>query len=127
MMESLVDGVTVHGRRACALAGGRAVAAWSRPPAVVEAEIDEVFKDRPDDGRDPRRSTATRSTWAPRCTTQRCWRCRWRRCAGRTAPGRTPMTFPVVTASEDAEPPADPRWAALAELRFDSEPPESLE
>ena len=42
-------------------------------------------------------------------------------------PGPDPDAFPVQTASDEVEAPADPRWAALSVLRFDSDPTESLE
>lgn len=41
-------------------------------------------------------------------------------------PGPDPAHFPVVTADPSAPPP-DPRWSALAELRFDREGTDPLE
>lgn len=125
VMESLSDGVTVHGVLRVPWRGDcrRCLEPTS---GVVEAEIAEVFKDRPDEGETHgvdgdavdlgpvvHDAAVLSLPLAPLCRED---------CAG-----PDPDAFPVITSTADAEPPADPRWAALAELRFDSDPTESLE
>jgi uncharacterized protein len=119
VLESLSDGVTVN---------GVVRFAWEGPcrrcledtSAVATAEIHEVFKDRPegadllaldgdtlDLGPVVRDAVVLSLPLAPLCRED--------------CPGPDPEQFPVRTEDEDAAPPADPRWAALAELRFDPE------
>lgn len=125
VMESLSDGVTVSGVVRVPWHG--ACRRCLEPTSgVVETEVAEVFKDRPDEGETHgiesdsvdlgpavHDAAVLALPLAPLCRED--------------CPGPDPDAFPVITASEDAEPPADPRWAALAELRFDSDPSESLE
>ncbi len=125
VMESLSDGVTVAGVLRVPWQGDcrRCLEPTS---GVVETEIAEVFKDRPDEGETlgidgdtvdlgpaVHDAAVLALPLAPLCRDD--------------CPGPDPDEFPVITASEDDEAPADPRWAALAELRFDSDPPDSLE
>jgi uncharacterized protein len=117
-LESLADGVTVDGVirfrwvgpcRRCLEPTG----------ATAEAEIHEVFKDRPEgpdllpiEGDTLDLSAVVRDAvvlalpLAPLCRDD--------------CQGPEPERFPVRPAGE-AAPPPDPRWAALAELRFDRE------
>jgi uncharacterized protein len=130
-MEALSDGVTVSGTVAVPWVG-ECRRCLEPTSGVVEAELAEVFKDRPDDGDDPTGAELLRLDGdavdlgpsvhdaavlalplAPLCRED---------CAG-----PDPEAFPVQTADEPAEAPVDPRWAALSELRFDVEAPESLE
>jgi uncharacterized protein len=121
-MEALSDGVTVTGvvhvpwegecRRCLETTSG-----------VVTAEIAEVFKDRAiegeilpivsdtiDLGQVVHDAAVLALPLAPLCADD---------CVG-----PDPEEFPVATAEAAEAPPQDPRWAALAELRFDSDPPE---
>jgi len=121
-MEALSDGVTVAGvvhvpwegecRRCLEMTSG-----------VVTAEIAEVFKDRAiegeilpivsdtiDLGQVVHDAAVLALPLAPLCAED---------CVG-----PNPEEFPVATAETAEPPPQDPRWAALAELRFDSDPPE---
>jgi len=121
-MEALSDGVTVAGvvrvpwegecRRCLEMTSG-----------VVTAEIAEIFKDRAiegeilpivsdtiDLGQAVLDAAILSLPLAPLCADD---------CVG-----PDPEEFPVVTADSAEAPPQDPRWAALAELRFDSDPPE---
>lgn len=120
-MEALSDGLTVNGvvhvpwegecRRCLEMTSG-----------VVTAEIAEVFKDHPegeilpivsdsiDLGQVVHDAAILALPLAPLCRDD---------CVG-----PDPDEFPVVTADAEAAAPQDPRWAALAELRFDSDPPE---
>jgi uncharacterized protein len=121
-MEALSDGVTVTGvvhvpwegecRRCLEMTSG-----------VVTAEIAEVFKDRAiegeilpivsdtiDLGQVVHDAAVLALPLAPLCAED---------CVG-----PDPEEFPVATAESAEPPPQDPRWAALAELRFDSDPPE---
>jgi len=123
-MEALSDGVTVAGvvrvpwegecRRCLEMASG-----------VVVADVAEVFKDRPESaeilpitsdqidlGQAVHDSAILALPLAPLCRDE---------CVG-PEPGQ----FPVIVADAADTPPQDPRWAALAELRFDSDPPQSL-
>lgn len=123
VLEALSDGVTVNGVvrfpwegpcRRCLEETG----------AVAEAGIHEVFKDRPeggdllaldgdslDLGPVVRDAVVLALPLAPLCRED--------------CPGPDPEHFPVHTA-EAADRPADPRWAALAELRFDPEGDDQL-
>ncbi len=124
-MESLSDGLTVHGTVSVPWQGDcrRCLEPTS---GVVDAEIAEVFKDRPDEGETHHidgdavdlgpavhDATVLALPLAPLCRPD--------------CPGPDPGAFPVVTDPEQVDRPADPRWAALADLRFDSDRPESLE
>lgn len=123
-MEALSDGVTVSGlvrvpwegecRRCLEMTSG-----------VVVAEVAEIFKDRPESteilpissdqidlGQVVHDAAILALPLAPLCRAD---------CVG-----PEPAQFPVVVADAADPPPQDPRWAALAELRFDSDPPESL-
>lgn len=124
-MEALSDGVTVVGVVRVPWSG--ACRRCLEPTSgVVEAEISEVFKDTPEDddmyavdgdavdlGPVVHDAAVLSLPLAPLCADD---------CAG-----PDPEQFPVATASDPVEPPADPRWAALSELRFDADPPDSLE
>jgi uncharacterized protein len=125
VMEALSDGVTVHGVVRVPWVGDcrRCLEPTS---GVVDADITEVFKDRPEDGEifaidgdtldlgpAVHDAAVLALPLAPLCRAD--------------CPGPVPEVFPVQTESEPVEPPADPRWAALSELRFDSDPPDSLE
>lgn len=126
VMESLSDGVTVHGVVRVPWVGA-CRRCLEQTSGVVDAEITEVFKDRPEDleethpiehdavdlGPAVHDAAVLALPLAPLCRED--------------CPGPDPDGFPVQTAQEDHEPPADPRWAALSELRFDSEGPDSLE
>ena len=119
VLESLSDGVTVSGTVEFSWTGDcRRCLEGTSGTAV--ADIHEVFKDRPDDPNGDLRPVdgdvvdlepAVREAvilslpLAPLCRDD--------------CPGPAPDQFPVTTADPDAEPPADPRWAALAELDFD--------
>ena len=120
-MEALSDGVTVAGvvrvpwvgecRRCLEMTSG-----------VVVAEVAEVFKDRAegeilpivadsiDLGQVVHDAAILALPLAPLCRED---------CVG-----PDPDEFPVIPAVEAEAPPQDPRWAALAELRFDSDPSE---
>jgi uncharacterized protein len=121
-LESLTDGVTATGsvrfrwegpcRRCLEPTGG-----------TIDAPIREVFADRPeggdvlavegdavDLGPVVRDAVVLALPMAPLCRDD--------------CPGPDPEHFPVVAAEESAEAPADPRWAALSELRFDPGEPE---
>lgn len=124
VMESLSDGLTVHGTVSVPWQGDcrRCLEPTS---GTVDGEVAEVFKDHPDEG-DTHRidgdvvdlgpavhdATVLALPLAPLCRPD--------------CPGPDPGAFPVVTDPDQSERPADPRWAALADLRFDSDPPESL-
>jgi len=125
VMESLSDGVTVHGTVRVPWEGDcrRCLEPTS---GAVDVEVSEVFKDRPDEGETHRidddvvdlgpavhDATVLALPLAPLCRPD--------------CPGPDPEEFPVVTDPDPSERPADPRWAALADLRFDSDPPESLQ
>lgn len=122
-MEALSDGITVAGvvhvpwegecRRCLEMTSG-----------TVTAEIAEVFKDRAegeilpivsdsiDLGQVVHDAAILALPLAPLCRDD---------CVG-----PDPAEFPVITAEDEEPAPQDPRWAALAELRFDSDPPDSL-
>ncbi len=125
VMESLRDGVAVTGtidvpwsgacRRCLEPTGG-----------VARTEVAEVFNDGPGDeetrqvDRDsidlgPALHDAAILTLplAPLCRDE---------CSG-----PDPESFPVSTGEQPTDPPADPRWAALSELRFDADSGDSLE
>jgi uncharacterized protein len=125
VMESLSDGVTVAGVLRVPWTG-ECRRCLEPTSGVVEADIAEVFKDRPDEGETHaighdavdlgpvvRDAAVLALPLAPLCRPD--------------CPGPDPEGFPVVTATEGSAAPADPRWAALSELRFDSDPTDSLE
>lgn len=125
VMESLSDGVTVTGVLRVPWTG-ECRRCLEPTAGVVEAEIAEVFKDRPDEGETHaighdavdlgpvvHDAAVLALPLAPLCRPD--------------CPGPDPSGFPVQTASGETAPPADPRWAALSELRFDSDPTDSLE
>lgn len=124
MLESLTDGLTVT---------GVVRVSWSGPcrrcldetSGTVEAEIHEIFSDHPvggdllalqgdtlDLGPVVRDAVVLALPLAPLCRED--------------CPGPDPDNFPVATADQDV-PPTDPRWSALAELRFDPEGSDPLE
>jgi uncharacterized protein len=124
-MESLSDGVTVSGVLRVPWEG-ECRRCLEPTSGVVETEIAEVFKDRPDEGETHgidndavdlgpavHDAAVLALPLAPLCRED--------------CPGPDPEEFPVITATDAPEPPADPRWAALSELRFDSDPTDSLE
>lgn len=125
VMESLSDGVTVHGVVRVPWVGDcrRCLEPTS---GVVDAEITEVFKDRPDDG-DTAGFDGDTVDLGPAVHDAAVLALPLAPLCREDCPGPDPEDFPVVTASEPAEPPSDPRWAALTELRFDSDPSDSLE
>lgn len=123
-MEALSDGVIVVGvvrvpwegecRRCLEMTSG-----------VVVAEVAEIFKDRAEDGeilpivsdtidlgQAVHDAAILALPLAPLCRID---------CVG-----PEPAEFPVLISDTAGAAPQDPRWAALAELRFDSDPPESL-
>lgn len=125
-LESLSDGITVHGTVEVPWVGEcrRCLGPTS---GTVSAPIDEVFKDDPDGtetlplegdfvdlGDVVHDAVVLSLPLAPLCRSD--------------CPGPDPADFPVGSASEDTEgsgasqPPVDPRWAALDQLRFDSGP-----
>ncbi len=123
-MESLTDGVTVSGVVRVPWTG-ECRRCLEPTSGVVDAEVLEVYKDRPEDGEilgidgdaldlGPvvHDAAVMALPVAPLCRED--------------CPGPEPEIFPVRTAVEPVEPPRDPRWGALDELRFDSDPPESL-
>lgn len=125
MMEALSDGVTVAGVLRVPWEG-ECRRCLEPTSGVVETEIAEVFKDRPDEGETHaidhdavdlgpvvHDAAVLALPLAPLCR-QDC-------------PGPDPEEFPVITEDDDPGPPRDPRWAALSELRFDSDPSDSLE
>lgn len=119
VLESLSDGVTVHGSVEVPWEG--ACRRCLEPTSgTVRAPIDEVFKDHPDDGDTlpfdgdavdlgpvVHDAVSLALPLAPLCRPD--------------CPGPAPDEFPVGSGAggEDA---VDPRWAALSELRFDSDP-----
>jgi uncharacterized protein len=124
VLESLSDGVTVAGTVRVPWVGPcrRCLEPTS---GVATAEIAEVFSDHPvgsdllafdgdavDLGPVVHDAVVLALPLAPLCRDD---------CAG-----PDPDHFPVVTDAEDV-PPADPRWSALAELRFDPEDGDPLE
>jgi uncharacterized protein len=123
-MESLTDGVTVTGVVRVPWTG-ECRRCLEPTSGVIDAEVLEVYKDHPDDGEilgidgdtldlGPvvHDAAVMALPVAPLCRED--------------CPGPDPDAFPVRTVDESAEPPRDPRWGALDELRFDSDPPESL-
>ncbi len=125
VMESLSDGVTVQGTLAVPWRG-ECRRCLETTSGVARTDLAEVFKDRADEGETHRIDGDTVDLGpavhdavilalplAPLCRPD--------------CPGPDPDAFPVITGDEAAERPTDPRWAALAELRFDSEESESLE
>ena len=123
VIESLSDGVTVTGT-----VGFRWIGSCRRcldeTSGSGSADISEVFKDHPDDEQllaiagdtvdlTPviREAVLLALPLAPLCRDD---------CAG-----PDPDHFPVTTADDDGEAPTDPRWAALAELEFDTDRTES--
>jgi uncharacterized protein len=126
VMESLSDGVTVHGvvrvpwvgacRRCLEMTSG-----------VADAEITEVFKDRPEDAEETHPIEGDAVDLGPAVHDAAVLALPLAPLCREDCPGPDPDAFPVQTPSDAAEAPADPRWAALSELRFDSDAPDSLE
>jgi uncharacterized protein len=124
-MESLSDGVVVAGTVSVPWQGD-CRRCLEPATGTLDASLQEVFKDRPEDADvlaveneavDLRPvvhdAVLLALPIAPLCRPD--------------CPGPDPEEFPVTVAPEAApEPPADPRWAALDELRFDSDAPDSL-
>jgi uncharacterized protein len=121
-LEALSDGVTLVGTVEVPWEGDcrRCLEPTS---GTVVAEVSEVYKDRPEspeflpienDAIDVSAAVHDAAVLAlplaPLCRDD--------------CPGPHPDEFPVATADEPLAAPEDPRWAALAELRFDSDPPE---
>ena len=124
VLESLSDGVTVNGLVRVPWVGP-CRRCLEETTGVAEAEIHEVFSDHPvggdllpfdgdavDLGPVVHDAVVLALPLAPLCRED---------CAG-----PDPDHFPVVAGTEDA-PPADPRWSALAELRFDQDDTDPLE
>jgi uncharacterized protein len=122
--EALSDGVSVRGRVEVPWEG-ECRRCLSFTSGILSAGLDEIFKDDPDEGEmlpvdgdavdlGPvvHDAVILALPLAPLCSED----CR----------GPKPEEFPVVAALEESaesgasEPPTDPRWAALDELRFDS-------
>jgi len=121
-LDALSDGVTLAGTVEVPWEGDcrRCLEPTS---GIVVAEVSEVYKDRPEspeflpienDAIDVTAAVHDAAVLAlplaPLCRED--------------CPGPHPEEFPVATADEPLPAPEDPRWAALAELRFDSDPPE---
>lgn len=125
VMESLSDGVTVTGVLRVPWQGDcrRCLEPTS---GTVETEIAEVFKDRADEG-DTYGIDGDAVDLGPAVHDAAVLALPLAPLCREDCPGPDPEEFPVITAAEDDEAPADPRWAALAELRFDSDPSDSLE
>lgn len=124
VLESLSDGVTVN---------GSVTFPWEGPcrrcledtSGTVEADIHEIFSEKTeggdllaldgdtlDLGPVVRDAVVLALPLAPLCRED--------------CPGPAPDEFPVIPAGEGV-PPADPRWAALSELRFDPEGSDPLQ
>ena len=123
-LESLSDGVTASGTVEVPWEGD-CRRCLEPTHGVVVADVAEVFKDRPESpeilpieqdsidlGPAVHDAAVLALPLAPLCRDD--------------CPGPDPDAIPVAPADDPAPPPLDPRWAALAELRFDSDPPESL-
>lgn len=129
-LESLSDGVTARGTVEVPWEG-ECRRCLEHTSGVLHAEIDEVFKDVPDEGETlaldgdavdlgpaVHDAMVLALPLAPLCRPD---------CPG-PVPDQFPVTAPDDSAPDDAEPagagepPPDPRWAALSELRFDSDP-----
>ncbi len=124
VLESLSDGVTVNGTVRVPWVGP-CRRCLEETSGVAGAEIAEVFSDHPvgadllafdgdaiDLGPVVHDAVVLALPLAPLCRED---------CAG-----PDPDHFPVVTGADDA-PPTDPRWSALADLRFDPEDTDPLE
>lgn len=118
-MEALSDGVVVNGVVRANWAG-ECRRCLEMATGVLEAPVSEVFKDHPEDdevlavdhdsvelGQVVHDAVVLALPMAPLCTEQ---------CAG-----PDPDAFPVTVEADEADPAPDPRWAALDELRFDSD------
>ncbi len=123
-LEALSDGITLTGTVEVPWEGD-CRRCLEHTSGVVVAEVAEVFKDRPEspeflpiehDHIDVTAAVHDAAVLAlplaPLCRED--------------CPGPDPEEFPVATEEQPLPAPEDPRWAALAELRFDSDPPESL-
>ncbi len=128
VLESLSDGLTVAGTIAVPWEG--ACRRCLEPTSgVATAEVLEVFKDRrserdlTEDG-DVHAIDGDHVDLGPIVHDLAVMALPLAPLCGEDCGGPAPEDFPVATASDPAEPPADPRWAALSELRFDSEPDE---
>lgn len=123
VLEALSDGVTVSGTVRFPWEGECRRCLGPTSGEVV-AEVLEVFKDRPlgedtlsidgdlvDLGPVVRDAVVLGLPLAPLCAED--------------CPGPDPGDYPVVVEGEGAAAP-DPRWSALAELRFDPEDPDSV-
>ncbi len=124
VLESLSDAVTVNGVVRVPWVGP-CRRCLDETTGIAEAEIHEIFADRPagedllaldgdviDLGPVVHDAVVLALPLAPLCRED--------------CPGPDPDNFPVATA-DSAAPPADPRWSALAELRFDPEGTDPLE
>ena len=120
-MESLSDGLTVSGVVRVPWTG-ECRRCLEPTSGVVEADVFEVFQDRPDEsevlptegdavelGPIVHDAAVLALPVAPLCRPD--------------CPGPAPGDFPVRTEPDPDEAVEDPRWAALRELRFDSDPP----
>lgn len=120
VLESLSDGLTVTGHIDVPWAG-ECRRCLEPTTGVSTAEVLEVFKDRPDEG-DTHAIEGDHVDLGPVVRDIAIMALPLAPLCREDCTGPAPEEFPVTTADEPAEPPADPRWAALSELRFDSEP-----
>ncbi|HTN99975.1 MAG TPA: YceD family protein [Microthrixaceae bacterium] len=118
-VEAISDGVVLKGNLSVPWSG-ECRRCLEMTSGEISVEVVEIYKDRPIDDMLPivdemiDLGTAVRDAvllslpLAPLCRVD---------CAG-----PVPEEFPVVAYEEDISPKADPRWAALDELRFDADP-----
>ena len=118
-VEAISDGVVLKGNLSVPWTG-ECRRCLEMTSGAVAVEVTEVYKDRPIDDMLPiidemiDLGTAVRDAvllslpLAPLCRVD---------CAG-----PVPEEFPVHAHQDDVAPKADPRWAALDELRFDADP-----
>ena len=120
VLESLSDGLTVSGTISVPWEG-ECRRCLEPTHGVATAEVLEVFKDRPDEG-DTHAIDGDHVDLGPVVHDLSVMALPLAPLCREDCAGPAPSEFPVATGSDPAEPPADPRWAALSELRFDSDP-----
>ncbi|MDQ2678441.1 MAG: YceD family protein [Actinomycetota bacterium] len=120
VLEALSDGLTVTGTISVPWEG-ECRRCLEPTSGVATAEVLEVFKDRPDEG-DTHAIDGDQVDLGPVVHDLAVMSLPLAPLCSDDCVGPAPSEFPVATESEPVEPPADPRWAALSELRFDSEP-----